>query len=94
MISNHHVSFIICRSYIQPQWVFDCVNCQQVLPVDEYLPGSILPAHLSPFVEEKADDYIPPERKEILDREKKLLLHDAGEEDTGMCNQLFFYFLP
>lgn len=83
---------VISRTYIQPQWVFDCVNAQQLLPVDEFVPGAILPPHLSPFVEEKADDYIPPERKEILQREKELLLKDgkkleADDEQTNVPNE-------
>ena len=31
-------------------------------PLNNYLPGSVLPPHLSPFVEEKEGDYVPPER--------------------------------
>jgi len=74
-------SRVLSRSYIQPQWLFDCVNAGHLLPVNDYVPGSVLPPHLSPFVEEKEDEYIPPERKEILRREKERLLGDKKVED-------------
>ena len=53
---------ICCRDYVQPQWVFDCVNGRRLLPVGDYAPGTTLPPHLSPFLEEKEGDYVPPER--------------------------------
>merc|ERR1712088_913872 len=53
------------RSYLQPQWVFDSVNARFLLPLERFLPNSELPAHLSPFVEEKEDGYRPPERVEL-----------------------------
>jgi pescadillo protein len=35
--------------YIQPQYVFDCLNARAVLPVHGYRMGEELPPHVSPF---------------------------------------------
>ncbi|XP_044226988.1 pescadillo [Thunnus albacares] len=56
----------INRYYIQPQWVYDCVNAKLVLPVEDYFLGVTLPPHLSPFVVEKDGDYVPPEKLKIM----------------------------
>lgn len=53
------------REYIQPQWVYDCVNNAILLSVKEYAPGKLLPPHLSPFVTGGEDEHIPERQQEI-----------------------------
>lgn len=46
---NKVLSKVPGRTYIQPQWVFDCVNKQELISVGPYAPGETLPPHLSPW---------------------------------------------
>ncbi|XP_036955152.1 pescadillo [Acanthopagrus latus] len=73
----------INRYYIQPQWVYDCVNAKILLPVEDYFLGVTLPPHLSPFVEEKDGDYVPPEKLKImaLQRGEKPAEEQEDEEE-------------
>ncbi|XP_016409750.1 pescadillo-like [Sinocyclocheilus rhinocerous] len=73
----------INRYYIQPQWVYDCVNGKILLPVEEYFLGVTLPPHLSPFVEESEGDYVPPEKLKLqaLQRGEKPQAEDDDEEE-------------
>ncbi|XP_078523378.1 pescadillo homolog [Lissotriton helveticus] len=72
---------IINRYYVQPQWVFDCVNAKIRLPVSDYFPGVMLPPHLSPFVEEKEGDYIPPEKQKLLALQRGEHSEDSASEE-------------
>ncbi|KAL7836857.1 hypothetical protein AOLI_G00281410 [Acnodon oligacanthus] len=70
------------RYYIQPQWVYDSVNAKMLLPVEDYFLGATLPPHLSPFVEEKEGDYVPPERLKLLALQRgERPVQDEDEED-------------
>jgi len=74
----------INRVYVQPQWVFDCINENMILPVDDYLPGAILPPHLSPFVEIKEGDYVPPEKQRLI--KMKLGIQDNEDKSAKYIN--------
>eukprot|EP01137_Pigoraptor_chileana_P007371 Opistho-2@52866 len=47
------------RTYVQPQWVFDCLNAGKRILAGDYAPGRTLPPHLSPFVEATEGEYVP-----------------------------------
>ncbi|KAL9934083.1 hypothetical protein V8E36_007165 [Tilletia maclaganii] len=72
------------RKYVQPQWVVDCVNRGRVLEEGEYAPGKTLPAHLSPFVDEREvarrGGYVPEEARRELAREDGVEVEGADED--------------
>ncbi|XP_060529066.1 pescadillo homolog [Cylas formicarius] len=79
-MSNQYIS----RYYIQPQWIFDCVNAREILPVNRYFIGEILPPHLSPFIDKERDQqYIPPEEKALYDPS---LLEEQHKKDKEIAN--------
>lgn len=78
----------ISRYYVQPQWVFDSVNRREMLPVEEYLMGAILPPHLSPFKNEQLNEvYVPPEERALMDPSYKLNADEDDEEEKQEDNE-------
>ncbi|KAG6528479.1 pescadillo homolog [Zingiber officinale] len=77
----------LSREYVQPQWIFDCINARIILPTEEYLVGRIPPPHLSPFVDNEAEGYVP-EYAETIKRlqaaAKKKVLPMPGLENQDL----------
>lgn len=74
------------RTYIQPQWVWDCVNQGKLLRPDLYAPGATLPPHLSPWVKPKKGQYDPTAPLAEQEREgeaEEAEAIDEGEAEDG-----------
>lgn len=77
-------SMLVDRHYVQPQWVFDCLNAQAALDAAAYRIGQALPPHMSPFVAPDADDEEAPEDDEQLDE----VAAAEAKEKTGLAESM------
>ncbi|KAL8685105.1 MAG: hypothetical protein Q9224_005963, partial [Gallowayella concinna] len=74
------------RTYIQPQWIWDCVNQGKLLRPDLYAPGATLPPHLSPWVKPSKNSYdptVPLEEQEDGAEEEEEEEEMAGDVPSG-----------
>ncbi|KAG2333927.1 hypothetical protein Bca52824_005107 [Brassica carinata] len=85
----------LSREYVQPQWIYDCVNARVILPTEKYLVGRIPPPHLSPFVDNEAEGYVPDyaetiKRLQAAARNDVLPLPGVGKEDLEDPQNLLY----
>ncbi|ROV99354.1 hypothetical protein VSDG_03879 [Cytospora chrysosperma] len=71
------------RIYVQPQWVWDSINDEEMKDTNLYAPGAELPPHLSPFVKPVQGQYDPTVPLEEQQTEAEALA-ESDEEDNGM----------
>ncbi|KAI9770348.1 MAG: mRNA-binding ribosome synthesis protein nop7 [Geoglossum umbratile] len=69
------------RIYIQPQWIWDCVNAGKLLRPDLYAPGATLPPHLSPWVKPGKREYDP--MVPLADQEREGEAEETESEQSG-----------
>ncbi|RDL31172.1 Pescadillo-like protein [Venustampulla echinocandica] len=69
------------RIYVQPQWVWDCVNDEELKRPDLYAPGAQLPPHLSPFVKKVRGQYDPSAPLNEQEREGEELEVDSDMDE-------------
>lgn len=73
------------RIYVQPQWVWDSVNEEELQRPDMYAPGAQLPPHLSPFVQNVQGQYdptIPLEEQETEGEALEAALAEDGDDEV------------
>jgi len=69
------------RIYVQPQWVWDSINDEELKRPDLYAPGAQLPPHLSPFVKKVRGQYDPSAPLAEQEREDEELEADSDLDD-------------
>ena len=84
------INFKPNKEYVQPQWIFDCLNKKMILPVSNYAPGKKLPPHLSPYYEvnEKGDYVYEIDNDEMKVEDKDNKENDKNEELTKEDKEL------
>lgn len=71
------------RIYVQPQWIWDCVNEAKLLRTDIYAPGETLPPHLSPWMKPVKGQYDPRatlEEQQVEGEADESLSEDEAQE--------------
>jgi pescadillo protein len=69
------------KEFVQPQYIIDCVNNLYLLPTSQYRPGTPPPAHLSPFIDNEQEGYVPMRHKEIQHLKGEEVVETESEDE-------------
>ena len=82
-VSQVRAGFVIPgRIYVQPQWIWDCMNSNKLLRPDLYAPGTVLPPHLSPWIKLNHGLYDPS--LPLAEQEEEGEADDAVDMETTL----------
>ncbi|RKF65300.1 Pescadillo-like protein [Erysiphe neolycopersici] len=76
------------RLYVQPQWVWDSINDEELKRPDLYAPGAELPPHYSPFVKRVHGQYDPRAPLEDQEGEDEDLLASSDDESLSSHDEI------
>jgi pescadillo protein len=76
------------RTYLQPQWIWDSINDEELKRPGLYAPGAQLPPHLSPFVKKVRGQYDPSAPLNEQEREGEELEAESEEEEDVSDDEL------
>jgi pescadillo len=80
-LSDSYMNARQTKEFIQPQYIVDCINNLYLLPTSQYKPGVPPPAHLSPFIDNVQEGYIPMRHKEIQHLKGEEVLESESEDE-------------
>lgn len=72
------------KEFVQPQYIIDSINNLFMLPTSQYKPGIPPPAHLSPFIDNEAEGYVPMRHKEIQHLKGEEVVESDNEEEVAL----------
>lgn len=75
------------KEYVQPQWIADSLNNLFLLPTQTYRPGQAPPPHLSPFVDNSKEGYVPTRQKEINQLKGEIVESEEEEENDDVAEE-------